>query len=56
MPEYATLLFEVKDHVAHLILNRPETEDVREAITAFATKRASQSKGRSMQQRATTGV
>ena len=25
MPEYATLLFEVKDHVAHLTLNRPES-------------------------------
>ena len=24
MPEYSTILFEVKDHVAHLTLNRPE--------------------------------
>jgi 2-(1,2-epoxy-1,2-dihydrophenyl)acetyl-CoA isomerase len=24
MPEYSTSLFEVKDHVAHLTLNRPE--------------------------------
>jgi 2-(1,2-epoxy-1,2-dihydrophenyl)acetyl-CoA isomerase len=24
MPEYATLLFEVRDHVAHMTLNRPE--------------------------------
>jgi enoyl-CoA hydratase/carnithine racemase len=24
MPEYVTILFEVKNHVAHLTLNRPE--------------------------------